>query len=94
VKEKFTANVNEAPDLSLALAFESHRAPQRGEQNESESQARALKAGKGDGAGRPSFSPRESENDSFRHGRASSRPSTSFLLSLPQNVDARDKARA
>jgi hypothetical protein len=31
VKEKFTANVNEAPDLSLALAFESHRAPQQDE---------------------------------------------------------------
>jgi hypothetical protein len=67
VKEKFTANVNEAPDLSLALAFESHRAPQqdekpnrndlegshcavlawvrprdRGEQNESESEAHAF----------------------------------------------------
>jgi hypothetical protein len=24
VKEKFTLNVSEAPDLSLALAFESH----------------------------------------------------------------------
>jgi hypothetical protein len=93
VKEKFTVNVNEAPDLSLALAFESHRAPQqseksnpnnasgspcavfgalrpidvgssirqpshRREQNESESQARAFKAGKGD------------EMIRFRHGRA------------------------
>jgi hypothetical protein len=56
VKEKFTANVDEVPDLSLALAFESHRAPQRREQNESESRARALKAGKGDGAERASFS--------------------------------------
>jgi hypothetical protein len=31
VKEKFTVNYSEAPDLSLALTFESHRAPQQGE---------------------------------------------------------------
>jgi hypothetical protein len=29
VKEKFTANRNEAPDLSTGLAFESHRAAQQ-----------------------------------------------------------------
>jgi hypothetical protein len=33
VKEKFTLNYSEAPDLSLALAFESHRAPQQGEKS-------------------------------------------------------------
>jgi hypothetical protein len=33
VKEKFTGNYKEAPDLSLALVFESHRAPQQGEKS-------------------------------------------------------------
>jgi hypothetical protein len=33
VKEKFTVNYNQAPDLSLALAFESHHAPQQSEKS-------------------------------------------------------------
>jgi hypothetical protein len=33
VKEKFTANVSEVPVLSLALVFESHRAPQQSEKS-------------------------------------------------------------
>jgi hypothetical protein len=33
VKEKFTGNVSEAPDLSAALAFESHHAPQQSEKS-------------------------------------------------------------
>jgi hypothetical protein len=36
VKEKFTANVSGAPDLSAALVFELHHAPQQSEKSNRE----------------------------------------------------------
>jgi hypothetical protein len=111
VKEKFTLNVSEAPDLSLALAFESHpcaaterkieseqrlreslsgfltcdartawgltiRQPRyRGEQNESESQERAFKAGRNTGQ-------RESYSKSGQWNRALSSSWPGFVPAI------------